>query len=177
MSVVHSVHIYEDDAELVGRLCGIVYAALRGGDAVLIVASLAHRDRLVTELDKCGIDVRAKVRDGLFRMFDATEMLTLFMRNARPNKKLFKATVGALLNEARTFSRSKDRGLTVFGEMVSVLWDKKQTEAALELEQLWNEALAENTFHLHCAYPRSGFVNGDVAMLPKIQSCHSHVVQ
>ena len=43
--------------------------------------------------------------------------------------------------------------------MVAVLWGQGQKKAVLELESLWNAALNDRTFHLHRAYPHSGFKN------------------
>jgi hypothetical protein len=64
--------------------------------------------------------------------------------------------------------------LTVFGEMVSVLWDEGKKDAALQLEALWNDALRERAFHLHCAYPRLGFINdGDETA---VCGAHTHVL-
>ena len=178
-AAVHSVHIYEDDSALIGRLCGIVASGLQSGNSVLIVATAAHRDQLVAQLDKAGVDVRAVARDGRFTMIDAKETLATFMRNGMPIRGLFMASVGGLLVEAKKAARSKDQGLTVFGEMVALLWDEGKQEAALELESLWNEVLNERAFHLHCAYSRAGFINVDDegAGFAAVCHTHSHVVQ
>jgi len=175
---VHSVHIYEDDSALIGRLCGIIASGLQLGDSVLIVASAAHREALVKKLEKAGVDVRSTAREGRFSMVDAKQTLATFMRKGSPDRDLFMKSVGRLLATAKASARSKDRGLTVFGEMVAVLWDEGKKEAALEVEALWNDALNDRAFHLHCAYPRSGFINpADDAGLAAVCQAHSHVVQ
>lgn len=172
---VHSVHVYSDAPALISRLCGIVSSSLQVGDAVVIVATIQHREQLVKQLHRSGVDLRAQAREGLYSMLDAREMLATFMMNGMPDKARFTASVGEMLAEARKAARSKSQGLMVFGEMVSVLWDEGKKDAALQLEALWNEALNDRAFHLHCAYPRWGFVNeGDVAAVCR---SHSHVVQ
>jgi KaiC/GvpD/RAD55 family RecA-like ATPase len=174
-ATVHSVHIYEDSAALISRLCGIVASSLKIGDAVLIVATSEHRDELVKELLSAGIDVRPHAREGLFTMVDAEEMLSTFMLNGMPDSDLFDKSVGCMLSDTLKAARSKSHSLTVFGEMVAVLWERGQKDAALQLEALWNDTLNERVFHLHCAYPRSGFINaGDEAA---VCSTHSHIVQ
>jgi uroporphyrinogen-III synthase len=55
---IHSVHIYEDSAALISRLCAIVSSSLRSGDTVLIIATAEHREQLLTDLQDCGLDVR-----------------------------------------------------------------------------------------------------------------------
>jgi len=109
-------------APLVSRLCGIVTAGLQVGNAVLIVALKSHRDRLVQALSESGVDVRKHARQSRFVMYDAEETLATFMHKNKLRRDLFRQSVGRLLREARNNSRSSDRGLTVFGEMVAVLW-------------------------------------------------------
>ena len=172
---VHSVHVYEYDLDLITRLCAIVSTSLRLGDAVLIVATQNHRDHLVAEVEKTGVDVRAAVRDGRYVMLDASDTLARFMRHGSPDADLFHASVGTVLTDARARAKSRNQGLTVFGEMVAVLWDKGEKKAALALEGIWNAALADSTFHLHCAYPRSLFTGE--ADLRSVCDLHSHVLQ
>ena len=172
---IHSVHVYDHDLDLITRLSAIVSTGLRVGDSVLIVATEGHRNQLVNELDKNGIDVRVAVREGRYVMLDAGETLARFMRHGSPDADMFAASLGTALTEARARATSMHQGLTVFGEMVAVLWDKGQKDAALALESIWNNALADNTFHLHCAYPRSLF-SGE-ADLRSVCDVHSHVLQ
>jgi hypothetical protein len=39
-----------------------------------------------------------------------------------------------------------------FGEMVALLWAQGKSQAALELEDLWNELPGHHPFSLMCAY-------------------------
>lgn len=172
---VHSVHVYEQEMDLITRLCAIVSTSLRLGDAVLIVATQNHRHQLVSELEKAGIDVRTSARDGRYIMLDAAETLSTFMLDGSPDPIRFSASVGTVLEDARARAKSKNQGLTVFGEMVAVLWDGGQKEAALALEDIWNSALAGSTFHLHCAYPRAVF--SDPTELRSVCEVHSHVLK
>jgi len=140
----------------------------------MVVATEEHRNQLVHELESCGIDVRVHAREGRFTMVDAREMLSAFMLNDRPDRNLFAMSVGAMLFQARCSSKSSAQGLTVFGEMVAVLWDEGKKDGALELEALWNEALSDRSFHLHCAYPRAGFIAGEEGLVCDV---HSHMVR
>ena len=172
---VHSVHIYESDSELITRLCAVVATSLRIGDAVLIVAAPDHRRQLVKELEDTGIDVRKCVREGRYTMLDARETLSTFMRNGMPDARLFAHNVGSSLSAARQRARSRHRGLTVFGEMVAVLWQDGKKNAALKLEDLWNGALHDSAFHLHCAYPR--YLFADSNDLAAVHSTHTHIIE
>ena len=59
--------------------------------------------------------------------------------------------------------------------MVAVLWDSGQKEAALALEEIWNSALGDSTFQLHCAYPRTVF--SDETELRSVCELHSHALK
>ncbi len=175
--VLHSVHIYDEPSALINRLCGIVKSALEMGNSVLIVATASHRNDLVQELGHAGVNVRDRARDGRFAMYDAKETLASFMLKGRPDRDLFLGSVGKLLDESKKNARSAEKGLTVFGEMVAVLWDEGNKEGALELESLWNDVLNDRAFHLHCAYPRWTFINdGDDSGLAAVCHAHSHVL-
>ncbi len=96
------------------------------------------------------------------------------MRNGVPDERLFRQSIGAVLDSARKANGS--RSLTVFGEMVAVLWERGEEQAALQLEALWNSAISEHAFHLHCAYPRRYFAWDEEgrAQLAQICSAHTH---
>ncbi len=171
---VHSVHIYETDTELINRLGAVISTSLRIGDSVLIVAAAEHRDQLVKSLEESGIDIRQCVREGRYTMLDARETLSTFMRNGVPDERHFHHTVGSSLEAARYRARSRNRGLTVFGEMVALLWQDGQKDAALQLEELWNATLRDSAFHLHCAYPRQLFESA--SELAAVHNTHTHII-
>jgi KaiC/GvpD/RAD55 family RecA-like ATPase len=174
-STVHSVHFYAESASLIARLCSIVRSALQSGDSVLIVATTEHREQLIAAVSDTGMDVRTVAREGRFRMFDAEEALATFMRNGMPDRSAFMHTIGNLLRDAKRSAKSENRGLTVFGEMVAVLWEQGEEEAAIALEDLWNSALQDEVFHLHCAYP-AGCVTGNETAYATLCASHTHVV-
>ncbi len=62
----HVVALYEGDEYLVDSVCSFVEPALRGGDAVIVVATRAHRDGFVAELMARGIDLSAAGSSGRF---------------------------------------------------------------------------------------------------------------
>ena len=171
---VHSVHFYDDHAALIQRLRGIVGPSLAEGNAVLIVATADHRRQLLAELDRAGVDVNTPGKEGRFILCDAKETLAKFMVGDMPDHELFLGSVGKLLNKAK---KAAPRGLTVFGEMVAVLWEEGNKAGALELELLWNDLLNDRAFHLHCAYPRWTFNrDGERLGLAAICDAHTHVV-
>ena len=172
---VHSVHFYGSHSALLDRLSGVVSSGLLVGNSVLLVATPEHREGLVKALAHLEVDVRKYARDGQFSMFDAAELLDTFMVEDFPDPTLFSRSVGHLILKSKTASRGKDQGLTVFGEMVAVLWEQGNKKGAIGLEKLWNDAVNDKAFHLHCAYPQ-WILDNDGADMREIADAHSHIV-
>jgi hypothetical protein len=174
---VHSVHFYDHDDALILRLRSIVTSAIDAGNSILIVATEDHRRQLTAVLEEWGGDLSELIQDGRLNLYDAREMLAKFMVKGRPDRKRFLASVGTLVCTIKETAWNAHRGLTVFGEMVALLWDEDNTQGALELEALWNGLLNDRAFHLHCAYSRKTLERNPDAMLIKaICEEHSHVI-
>jgi len=173
---VHSVHFYDGEQALITRLRGVVATGLEMGNSVLIVATDDHRRDLIKALNKRGVDVTSYERKGMFVACDARDTLAAFMVEGRPDRARFLSSVGTLLAEAKRAARSSGQGLTVFGEMVAILWEEGNRTGALELEAFWNDLLNDRAFHLHCAYPRWGFAARDNEGMAAICQAHSHVI-
>jgi MEDS: MEthanogen/methylotroph, DcmR Sensory domain len=177
VGVVHSVHFYDTDRALIQRLQSIFMSAFESGNSVVLVASEEHYRQLSSALKRQVVDIAGLQAGGRLIFFEASEALEHFMVNGMPNRELFYKSIGRLLREAKDAASNAESGLTVFGEMVAVLWDQGNREGALALETLWNELLSESAFHLHCAYPRSLFADGDQTNhIEAICQGHSHVV-
>ena len=175
LAPVHSVHFYDDHDALIDRLTGVVYSGLLVGNSVLMVCTEEHRLKLVEALDRLEMDVREHARKGRFAICDAHQMLAMFMADGLPDPRRFTASVGKLMSEARKAARSKDQNVTIFGEMVAVLWEAGNKPGAIALEKLWNDTMREQVFHLHCAYPQWLF-GEETAELRQICELHSHVL-
>ena len=175
--VIHSVHLYTRDEALIQRLQGIIVPAVSSGTSVLIVCTRGHRQELMTALAASGLDCDVLATQGRLRFRDTQELLDTFMVDGFPDRERFFSIVGAQVQESRQSAWNAERGLTVFGEMVAVLWEQGNHMAALQLEALWNDLLYDREFHLHCAYPRNLFRSShDAALMRAICDVHSHVV-
>lgn len=174
LAPVHSVQFYDGHEALIDRLCGVVCSGLLVGNSVLIISTSAHRLQLMKALERLEVDVRNYARAGRFAMCDAEEMLAMFMVDGFPDTQLFMASLGKLLVASKKAASSKEQGLTVFGEMVAILWEDGNKSGALALEALWNNVMSERAFHLHCAYPRWLF--GNESEFADICGAHSHIL-
>ena len=171
---VHSVQFYDTHTALMDRLCALVSAGLLVGDSLLIVATEEHREQLVAALYQLKVDVLDYAWSSRIIMCDAEELLAEFMVDGLPDPELFRTAIDDLVNESRGRD-GHDARVTIFGEMVAVLWSEGNRVAALALEHLWNNLLTEQTLNLNCAYPRALFASDEAGVLTVCQS-HSHVV-
>jgi hypothetical protein len=80
----HAVQFYADDEFLIAKLERFVGTSVGHGDAVVIIATAVHRDRLAQRLVARGIDVAGAVDQGRYVSLDAADTLSLYMRDERP---------------------------------------------------------------------------------------------
>jgi MEDS: MEthanogen/methylotroph, DcmR Sensory domain len=171
---VHSVEIYEEDGELIKSVGAIVATSLSLGDSALIVATPEHRAELARELTASGIPVDYCAQEGRYIALDAEEVMNSIMLDGYPDRNLFEKNFFSVLSSARERARNRNRGLTIYGECVALLWKEGRKEAALELERFWQDVFRdEPPFHLHCAYPRAVFA--DALEIQSVCDTHSHV--
>jgi PAS domain S-box-containing protein len=173
--LAHLVQFYDDDEFLCDAVCEYVSAGLAGGEPVVVIATAAHRAAFNDVLGEKSIDLeRARARRDR-TLLDAEETLAKFMRGGAPNGELFRMHVGALVREVR--AERHERPARAYGEMVDVLWKAGNRQAAIQLEQLWNDLATKERFSLVCGYSMDGFHSAqDLADFERVCSCHSHVV-
>jgi hypothetical protein len=174
----HSVQFYADEEELLAGLRGFVGAAVLGGDAAVVIASPEHRQGLRDRLERSGIDVELAVQQERYIALDAAATLAQFMEGERPNAGRFFDVVGALIERtAEPQLGIRRRRIAAYGEMVALLRATGRTEAAIELEELWNALRDVKPFYLHCAYPTGLFDRvQDADTLARIEAEHTLVV-
>jgi MEDS: MEthanogen/methylotroph, DcmR Sensory domain len=169
----HAVQFYPTDGHLLDLLTRFIGTALVTGDVGIVIATAEHRNGLAKHLKARGLDVAVARRQGRFIALDASSTLANVMRDGKPDRSLFREVVGVLL--AKLSRDGSRRRIAAFGEMGALLWASGKPEAAIELEQMWNELATEYDFFLCCAYPMRGFGNGHAASFMKICAQHSHV--
>jgi len=155
-SCEHAVQFYENDSALVEAVAHHIGSALDAGDTTIVVATKAHRKALAEELCQRGIHLAAAREEGRYTELDASELLASFMVNGWPDKQRFAQTVGAIVAKAEAEARPEHR-VAIFGEMVAVLWAAGHREAAVRLEELWNDLSRRHRFSLLCGYPIASF--------------------
>jgi MEDS: MEthanogen/methylotroph, DcmR Sensory domain/Histidine kinase-like ATPase domain len=169
----HVVQFYAHDAELLGAVVPYLADGLRAGEAVIVIATEAHRRALEASLAASGIDVGMEKGRGAFASLDAAEAITAFASDGAIDREVFGELVGGLLRQAA----KSGRALRAYGEMVSLLWDAGDVLCAIELETLWNELRAELGFSLFCSYRSVSVIGAERAdALQQLCKLHSTVL-
>jgi MEDS: MEthanogen/methylotroph, DcmR Sensory domain len=169
------VQFYTRDSFLLDGLCEFVRCALEDGESVIVVVSQAHRDGLRQRIKAAGIGTRIASRAGRYVLLDAAETMAKFMTGNMPDRRKFESVMGMVIRRAEAAALVKYRRVAIFGEMVALLWAEKKFDAAIRLEQLWNELAQTHFFYLRCAYPVSGF-QGELKGEPYCAVCAEHSV-
>src|ERR1041385_3053324 len=135
----HVVQFYTGPYPAEG-IARFVQEGIDAGEVALVIATEAHVR---------AIDHRLEGR-GRVLYVDADEALGKVMAHGRPDRLLFLDTIRDLVQQAAEHGNGAVRA---FGEMVVLLCERGEAEAAVELEALWNEVARRNRVKLLCSYP------------------------
>ena len=153
----HEVLFYSDDAVFLDSLARFIAVALRSGDAAIAVITEAHRDGLVLRLKTQGLDVDAATRQGTYIQLDVAKTLSTFMVNDMPDSARFSEVVGGIIHSAAKVVKGEHSRVVACGECSPLLWAQGKTDAAIRLEQLWDEVGSTFEMDILCGYALSSF--------------------
>jgi hypothetical protein len=153
----HEVLFYSDDAVLLDSFTRFIAAALDAGDIAVVVATESHRDGLNHKLKAQGLDVDAAIRDGRYIPLDVAKTLATFMVNDMPDPDRFFEVVGGLIRAAAEAGKREHPRIAACGECAPFLWAEGKADAAIRLEQLWDQVVTTYEVDTLCGYPLSSF--------------------
>lgn len=166
----HIVQFYTADDFLLDAVSSFIGAGLGAGAPCIVIGTPAHRAGIERRLEANGLNMEKAHARRKFVAFDAAETLAQFMDGQLPDPARFFKVMGQLIAQVDESQQS----LHIFGEMVALLHSAGQVEAALQLENLWNELdKISRPFVLLCAYPLESFV-GEAYEDSFIQVCQQH---
>jgi signal transduction histidine kinase/ActR/RegA family two-component response regulator len=146
----HFVQFYETDTFLIDSLSSFISTGLTAGDGAVVLATDPHLKSLDKRLSEIGIDVDSHRASGQFFCMDAEQALHELRKDGGISWEHFDGYVGGIISQVT--QRGK-RPVRIFGELVALLWAEGKYDAAIELEQQWNELKQKTPFSLYCAYP------------------------
>jgi PAS domain S-box-containing protein len=173
----HTVQFYTEDESLINGLSRLVGTALGAGGSAIVVATEAHRKALAQKLQSRGLNTFMAAMKGRYHELDAAETLSKITLESWPDAGRFADLIGGLIVRAAAASEAENSRVVAFGEMVALLWSRGKAEAAIRLEQLWNDLAKTHAFSLRCAYPIGSFGREqDTEPFLKICAEHSGVI-
>jgi PAS domain S-box-containing protein len=169
----HVVYFYQESDSLLDALCNFVGPALDADSAAVIIATKIHRDGLQHRLTARGLDTQKASKQGRYVALDAPEIKSKIMVEGMPDAARFFEVVGGTIARTSALLKPASPEIVVFGELDSLLWKEGKIEAAIRLEQFWNELAKKHPFSLRCAYPVASFY-GEKNAQPLMRVCAEH---
>lgn len=144
----HIVKICSDDALQLETVTTYVKEGLLNEEAVIVFACTSLRKAVIVNLNNLGIDVDYYKSLEKLKFFDADYALTSFYDEGIIDELAFIENIGTPIQ----YIKSKFGKIRVFSEIVNVLWKKSEHDAAIQLEECWNNLCQTTEFSLLCAY-------------------------
>jgi DNA-binding NarL/FixJ family response regulator len=171
----HEVQFYSDDEVFLESMTQFIGAALKFGNAAIVIATKPHREKLLEGLKAQGVDVDALIQQGAYLPLDAADTLSTFMINDWPDEDRFPESFSKLIESTSKAAKAEHPRVTIFGEGVALLWAEGKKEAAIRLEQLSNDLAQTRKVDILCAYPSSLHIQEDQPSFEAICREHSAV--
>ena len=168
----HLVMFHDDDRAFVDGVSGFISASLRRGDVVSLVTSSPIRAGVAERLRAYGWDAGEAGEDGRYHASDAAESLSSIMRNGRPDAERLRQFVAEIERTRAQGPGEAESRLTVVGDMSAHLLAAGNSQAALEVERLWDSLTRTLPFLTICCYPMSPFDGLDGRLFPQL--CGEH---
>jgi hypothetical protein len=168
----HGVRFYESDRSLARIVADFLVEGFDQGSPGLVVATAVQRAAIIRELMDRSVDVLEAQRSNDLLLLDAQETLSTFMRQGQPNEQKFNEQMCQILE--RVCRNRPGCTVRVFGQMVDILWQDGEHDAAIRLEMLWNQLAQTEAFSLLCGYAMGNFYKD--ASVEDICRHHTHVV-
>jgi hypothetical protein len=102
------------------------------------------------------VDILAAVEQGRYVSMDVGETLATFMVNDQPDRIRLLKVAGDLIAAAKASSGEHAR-VAACGECAPILWEQGKTDAAVEVEHLWDAIAQICNVDILCGYVLSSF--------------------
>ena len=172
----HAVHFYDTEAALADRVAGFIGAGLLAGDSAILIATERAPASLHRSPGPSRLPGRRRARGG------APDLLRRGGLAREADRRTHRPTRGASGRPSAAWWNRCSAGLDgkrlrVYGEVVDLLWRDGHRQAALWLEEAWNDLAKARRFQLLCAYALAGLGAG-ASPTEIIDICdrHTHVV-
>jgi DNA-binding NarL/FixJ family response regulator len=153
----HEVQFYSDDTVFLDAFAHFIAVALKSGRAAIVVIAESRSDGLVSRLKTQGLDVDSAIQQGTYIQLDVNKTLSTFMVNDLPDSARFLEVVGGLIVAAAKAAKQEHYGVVACGECSPFLWAERKADAAIRVEQLWDEVGRTFGIDIFCGYALKSF--------------------
>jgi DNA-binding NarL/FixJ family response regulator len=174
---LHELQIYSDDSSFLDGFTSFIAGGLNTGNAVIVLATETHRLDLFQKLQTQGFDLEAIIESGSYISIDACETLSSFMVDDKPDPGQLGSMVSSLVETPSKAPNGANRRVFVCGECAPSLWTQGKLDAALRVEELWDDICREYALNCLCGYiSRSFSGEREQQIFHAICSFHSPVI-
>ena len=168
----HIVFFYSDETELTQKIGRYLLDAIQQGGAAITVSGRPHRLAVAGFLVQAGIDLQIARASGAYSELDASETLAKFIVADNADAAGFWSEITPVIRRAAGLGQP----LRLFGEMVSLLWEAGNANAAIRSRRCGMNS-SQFPFSLVCAYPIGSVILSMIisTRLPRVCRAHSAV--
>src|SRR6266446_8267470 len=145
----HFAQLHSDPQTLTDAVTLYLQTGLRRGNGVVVIASPAHTELFFKRLREDDLDPGVFLKTGQLELHDAELTLRKFMRNDEPDWQDFRHAMASVFDRVGAFGRGTTQA---YSEMTNLLWQNGNHQAAIGLEEYWNELGRLYPFSLFCSY-------------------------
>lgn len=148
----HDAGFFTNEAALVDAWARAAETALAAGHSVIVLALESRLRQMVERLKRRGVGVERAIRDGQYVQLEVHGMLAQFIVDDAPDELLFEKAVTPIVADALRASTAPRPRVLVCGEGAPTLWNQGKTDAAVRLEQIWDDLARAHEIDTLCGY-------------------------
>ncbi len=150
-----AARFYENDTSLARLVADFLAEGFAAASPGIAVATATQQLEILRELRERSFDVDSLQRSQDLVFLDAEQLLPTFMRDGKVDAQKFKDQIRRAIDDVRG-SRPGCR-VRIFGQLVDILWQKGERNAAIRLELLWNQLAQAEASSVICGYAIGNF--------------------
>jgi hypothetical protein len=167
----HLVEFFVSDDKLIEHVADFVQEGFNSGCVCIAAMTPEHQSRLHQELAKRGVSADTFIADYLYIVLDAREALDALRPEGQFDVAEFHRRMGQLISLAAAGGKH----VRIVGELVTLLAERGEGDAVIQLEELWNDLSRDYPFTLYCPYPAHVFESAlEAKHRNAVRALHSH---
>jgi hypothetical protein len=147
---VHEVASYRDDSSFIDGCTRFIETALNNGNPAIAILTEAHRSSIQLQLQIR--NVAALKQEGLYIPFDVNEALSMFMVDDWPDATRLVEWFGNAIKRAARATTGQPSRVAICGECAPILWAQGKSDAAIQLEHIWDTIAESHAVDILCGY-------------------------